>query len=678
MKMASTRAKVLIIDDEKSITDLLSDMLGDNDFLTVSFNDAELAMDYLNVNSVDVILVDLILPKMSGMEILEDARRIDPDVEVVMMTGYATLETAVEAMQKGAYGYLKKPFDINEVVTEVAKAAEKHELKTLLALHEASKSIFSSIELNELLRNIIEQVAKVLKADESSIMLFDDEDHLYIAASSGLQSQVTNDTRVALCESISGKIAIDKKPVILPFPTDDSSELNELCRREDIKSSIVHPIIAKNKVFGVLNLNRTKIGESFNLSDLQKASLFVSMMAQSIESANLYSDLEKKIEELNQAYRKLQSQQEKIVQSEKLTALGKMIGGISHEINNPLTIILGFSEYMIKSADSEKDQETLKKIFDSAQRCRKIINNLVCFGQPRTAEKRTIKIDEIIEDVIEMANYDLRSHNIEIKKEFEKEMPRIMADPEQLKDVFSHAIDNAIFAVREKNGPSGSSIVVRAGVRGRRILVQITDNGTGIKKSDMNNIFDPFFTTKEVGAGHGLGLSTAYGIVKDHGGEISASSVDGEGATISIELPYQPGTATSRERVVISKTKIGHKKNILVVDDENFISDLCCTILEEFGHQVEVAQNGRIALEKINKKQYDLVLLDVKMPDITGIEVYEEVMKSNPEQARRILFSTGDTVSDDTHGFFEKTGAPYISKPFKVAQLMETVNRHIS
>jgi len=676
--MGATRAKVLIVDDEKSITDLLTDMLASKDYLTVSFNDPELALDYLKANSVDVMLLDLKLPGISGLEVLEDARGIDPYVEVVMMTGYASLESAILAIQKGAYGYLRKPFDLNEVIAIVDKAAEKHELQTLLALHKASKSIFSSLELDELLRDIIEQAARVLKADESSIMLFDDEDHLYIAAGSGLQSEIVSNTRVALCESIAGKIAIEKKPVILGGANDESGELSRLCLRGNIKSSIVHPIIAKGQVFGVLNLNRTRITESFNLSDLRKASVFVSMMAQSIENANLYRDLEKKIDELNQAYRKLQAQQEKIVQSEKLTALGKMISGISHEINNPLTIILGFSEYLMKSAAGENEKETLKKIFDSAQRCRKIINNLTCFGQPRTAKKQLIDIAPAIEETIEMVNYDLISSNIEVVKEFEDNLPRVMAVPEQLKDVFSCLIDNAIFAIRAKTDQSGGSIAVRAVARGRRILVQIIDNGIGIKKSDLANIFDPFFTTKEVGTGHGLGLSTAYGIIKDHGGEVSASSVEGEGTTISIEIPYQPGTGMSEERVVISKDKLEQKKNILVVDDEVFISDLCQTILQEFGHRVEVAQNGRIALEKIGKNKYDLILLDVKMPDISGPEVYHYLMSNNPELTRRIIFSTGDTVSDDTHNFLTKTGVPYISKPFKVAQLMEAVNRHIS
>ena len=216
--------------------------------------------------------------------------------------------------------------------------------------------------------------------------------------------------------------------------------------------------------------------------------------------------------------------------------------------------------------------------------------------------------------------------------------------------------------------------MIRAASHKKSILVQVIDNGKGIKKEHINKIFDPFFTTRTVGSGPGLGLSTAYGIIKEHGGNIYAASIEEEGTTINVEIPCQ-SARRQKERVIIGKDKLGRKKNILVVDDEVFITDLCRTILEEFGHSVEVAQNGKAAVGMIDQKDYDLILLDVRMPGLTGPEVYDHILKKNPKIAKRVIFSTGDTVSEETHNFFVTTGVRYISKPFKMRQLIEIVNK---
>lgn len=674
--MPSTNANILVVDDEKEIAELLSITLGSKGYRVVSVTDTEVAIEQIKTGNFDIILLDLMMPKHSGMELLKLAKQVNPTTEVVMITGCATVETAAEAMEKGAYNYLCKPFEIEKVFTVVQKALEKQELESLLALYKTSKSIFSTINMDELLNTIVHQVGQVSRADESLIMLFDEKDHLYVAAGSGLDSEDVRKTRLTLCESLAGRIMSEKNPVILIGEIDHYRRLLTEYQCEEVKSCILHPILARNKIFGILNLNRTHIEENFNEGDLKKVSIFVSMMAQAIENAALYRNLKEKVRQLDEAHQELKAQQEKTIRTEKLSALGKMIAGMAHEINNPLTIILGFSEYLMKSAPDEQNQTNLKKIVDSAQRCRKIISNLVSFSRPRDAEKKSMKANSILEEVIELMSYDLKTNHIELKRELQEKLPSISVDPQQIKQVFANIFDNAIFAIRKKQIPD-ASIVVRTRVEEQHILIQVIDNGIGIKKENLGKIFDPFYTTCEIGAGTGLGLSTAYGVMKDHKGNIYATSVEGKGTTISIELPFQTKDQEQQEQAVVDKGKSEKKKRILVVDDEVFITDLCQTVLEEFGHHTEIAQNGRSAIAKIDQNDYDLIILDMKMPDLSGIDIYDYVQRKKPELVKHIVFSTGDTVSEDTHDFFVKTGSDYISKPFKANQLLEFVNRGI-
>ena len=215
VKMPPTNANILVVDDEKEIAELLSVTLSSKGYRVISVTDTEVAIEQIKTGNFDMILLDLMMPKHSGMELLKLAKQVNPITEVVMITGCATVETAAEAMEKGAYNYLCKPFEVEKVFTVVQKALEKRELESLLALYKTSKSIFSTINMDELLNTIVHQVGQVLRADESLIMLFDEKDNLYVAAGSGLDSKDVRKTRLTLCGNLAGGIMSEKNPVIL-------------------------------------------------------------------------------------------------------------------------------------------------------------------------------------------------------------------------------------------------------------------------------------------------------------------------------------------------------------------------------------------------------------------------------------------------------------------------------
>jgi len=211
------------------------------------------------------------------------------------------------------------------------------------------------------------------------------------------------------------------------------------------------------------------------------------------------------------------------------------------------------------------------------------------------------------------------------------------------------------------------------------IRAYFTDDGTGISKENLDNIFNPFFTTKEVGKGTGLGLSICHGIITQHKGRIYAQSQLGKGATFVIELPIvaEPVQA-GKAKVTKKEPQKPRKAKILVVDDETAILTFLSRLLTEWGHSVETINNADTALEKLNTERYSLVLLDIKLPGMSGIELYHHIEEIAPALARRVMFITGDVMESATRGFLEKTGAPYITKPLDIEVLKKMINRALN
>ena len=208
------------------------------------------------------------------------------------------------------------------------------------------------------------------------------------------------------------------------------------------------------------------------------------------------------------------------------------------------------------------------------------------------------------------------------------------------------------------------------------IIVSFKDDGPGVSKENMEKIFSPFFTTKEVGRGTGLGLSICYGILAEHGGRIWVESKLGKGATFFVELPIviEPAQLKMDESVAEEAVKTTDAK-ILVVDDEEIIREFLTRVLVEEGHQIDTVDNGEAALEKMKVDQYRLILMDIKMPGMSGVELYNSAKKISKSLANRVVFVTGDVMGTDTKNFLEKTKVPYITKPFNTEQLRKELRQ---
>jgi signal transduction histidine kinase len=375
--------------------------------------------------------------------------------------------------------------------------------------------------------------------------------------------------------------------------------------------------------------------------------------------------------QLEQTVETLKTTREQLLQSEKLSAVGEFVAGVTHELNNPLTAVIGFADLMKQMGANDRQRIYLENIVASAQRCHKIVQSLLSFARQHAPEKKPVDINELIENTLSFVQYDFRTSNITLRRKLAPDLPRVWADPNQLLQVYLNVVNNARHAMEDFR--RSGELVITTEVVGNMVQARFHDNGPGISAVNLSKIFNPFFTTKPVGKGTGLGLSVSYGIIQEHGGTIRAESREGEGTTFIIELAAMTGAqiTTAPTPPVNGSISRGAAsgKCILVVDDERPILMLLETCLIQDGHDVDAVADGETAIRFFQEKRYDLILCDWKMPGLNGRQVYERIKAIDPEASRRMVFMTGDVVNESIRKFHEESGTACLSKPFSMDDL---------
>jgi two-component system NtrC family sensor kinase len=372
--------------------------------------------------------------------------------------------------------------------------------------------------------------------------------------------------------------------------------------------------------------------------------------------------------------------QEQLLQSEKMSAIGQLIAGVAHDLNNPLASVVGFSDLLGEAADvPPRLAEPLAVIRQEAERASAIVRNLLSFARRQEGERQLQSIRPILESTHQLLRNQLMAARVELTLTFEPGLPEVEVHANQIKQVFVNIINNAAQAISSTRGKTGApggriDIVTRCEPDG--LSVSISDNGPGIPEAVAQHVFEPFFSTKSEGEGTGLGLSISQGIVKEHGGNITVDPgglTPGRGATFTVELP----TGTHAEQTPLPRgtasaeapVERAERLRILVVDDEPHILHYMQATLESWGHEVVLARDGSQALKLALMQPFDLIICDLRMPRLGGREMFQTLARMHPAVADRIIFATGDTVRGDTLRFLEELGRPFLQKPFKLDAL---------
>ena len=383
--------------------------------------------------------------------------------------------------------------------------------------------------------------------------------------------------------------------------------------------------------------------------------------------------------ELEKTVKTLRAAQNQLIQSEKLSGIGEFVSGVAHELNNPLTSVLGFADMLQQAGLPEQQRRHLDLISKSAKRCQKVVQNLLSFARRHAPERKVICVNQIVESAVEILEYQMRTSNIEVSVQLDPRLPATLLDPHQMQQVFLNVINNARQAM--EGNTSHGRLRVTTGVSEGRVRIIFEDNGPGISPDNLSKIFNPFFTTKEVGKGTGLGLSLCYGIISEHGGTITPSSAPGAGATFTIELPITTDPAAKISKPAAqpaNNPREGAGRRVLVIDDEDSILQMIREALAVSGYQVDVARDGETALQCLSQSSYDLTLCDWKMPGLNGEQIYERVRATNPDMSRRMIFITGDVMNEKTQEFLRVRDSVCLSKPFTLAEFRAAISRMLS
>jgi two-component system NtrC family sensor kinase len=377
------------------------------------------------------------------------------------------------------------------------------------------------------------------------------------------------------------------------------------------------------------------------------------------------------ITEKKRSAEELARQREALYQREKLAALGSLLAGVAHELNNPLSVVVARAVLLEEQGDAAA-QAVAVKIRTAAERCARIVRTFLGMARQQRPERGPVAINEVVTQALDIAAYAVRTSGIEVVLDLAADMPLILADADQLHQVLLNLIVNAQQALQDRPSPRRIRVRSRFDAAGGRVRLSVADNGPGIPAALRARVFEPYFTTKPTGIGTGVGLAVSLGIVEAHGGAIVVDCPAEGGSVFDITLPVGcvdgAGSGAGPARVAMSL-----RRTILIADDEADIRETLAQILGSVQHRVVTVGSGREALERLAHEHYDVILTDMRMPDLDGRALYREIERRSPRQAGQVVFVTGDTLSAAMSEFVAASGRPVIEKPFLPSDVRRVV-----
>jgi signal transduction histidine kinase/ActR/RegA family two-component response regulator len=530
---------------------------------------------------------------------------------------------------------------------------------------EIGKKINSILNLDELLSEVVELIADSFDYYYACISLVEGN---YVVFKKGhgkrqIPFEKKNLRMEIGKEGIGGWVAAHSQPLLVNNVSKDPRyyAVEEL---KETKAELCVPIRTPEKVIGVIDIQSNVLG-AFDPSDLHLMELVASQVSIALENARLFDNLK-------QAYDKLKQTQAQLVQSEKLKALGEMASGVAHDFNNVLGAILGRAQLLQTKTKDPELVRSLKFIEVAATDGAQTVRRIQDFTRTRTERNfRAVDMNQLIESSLDMTKHKWKNEMVErgvmleVQTDFVKPPPPLMGNPVELKEVLTNLIINAIEAM-----PNGGLLKISSSEDENFGIVEVSDTGVGMSEEVQRKIFDPFFTTKGP-KGTGLGLSVTYGIVTRHYGAITVRSEPTGGTKFTIKLPKEKEVREPEGRKTLAAVSDRHAK-VLLIDDEQAILQLTSEILQENGHRTSCAHSGKQGIEMMKQEDFDIVITDLVMPDLSGWQVAQAIKEVNANTV--IILATGWGTQLDRDKLSMSDIDLLLPKPSKLNDILRTVS----
>jgi PAS domain S-box-containing protein len=542
--------------------------------------------------------------------------------------------------------------------------------RELNALNAMAVIATQSFDLDEILNLTLRQVISLLGAEAGSVYLAEAENHFRRRANWG--QRLTDRKRLAevsfpqglgdlVMRSRAEVLTAEYLPHLPPAVAD-------FIHAADTGSSIWVLLWGKDAPTGLMGISRGQ-DRHYTSNDENLLVAIGRQLSTTVEKVRLY-------EETCKAYDDLRRAQEQLLQSEKMSAIGQLIAGVAHELNNPLTAILGYAQLLEAEKLETRAMEYVGKVFKQAQRTHRVVQNLLSFARQRKPEKHEFDVVKVLEEALLLRDYDMKVSSIKLEREIEPGNPAVSGDPHQLEQVFLNIINNALDAMMDEETPEDTerSLKVRVHTRDNSVLIEFQDSGPGLKEP--HRIFEPFYTTKSVGKGTGLGLSICYGIIKEHGGEISARNDEARGAIVEVRLPSAGHAASPPPAPAAPKRENALEGNILLVEDEEAVLEFERDVLAGAGAQVTTVTSLEQMKSALANQSFNALIINGKMPGSGGVpETRQWIAENCPELSNHMLFSFSSLAEPEVRGFLDQNNVPFLVKPFEVSDLIANARR---
>jgi PAS domain S-box-containing protein len=386
------------------------------------------------------------------------------------------------------------------------------------------------------------------------------------------------------------------------------------------------------------------------------------------------------VTERHSASQQIERQRDALRQSEKLSAMGSLLAGVAHELNNPLSIVMGRASLLEEKCDDPSLLADVKRIREAAERCGRIVRTFLNMARAKPATRENVSLNDLTRAAAEMLNYSYRSHGIEMQLRLADELPSAKADGDQIGQIVLNLLVNAQQALAACDGER--RVLIETGVEARRenreprVWLRVSDNGPGVPPALRGKLFEPFFTTKPEGLGTGLGLAMSRSLARDHGGDLTLEPTAHQGgASFRLNLPISGEPVQESSPAPLQAGDAALQMRVLVVDDEPDITELMREILEAAGYEVATAESGAVALALLETARFDAIVSDLRMPDMDGATLWREIDEHYPRLSQRMLFVTGDTLSPGAREFLRNARCAGLDKPFSKDDFLAAVGR---